>query len=326
MRTCVPLFFGLLVVAAALNASAGESGPSKVPDDAVLARVEDQVVTVGNFRREMETRGGNVPGMFATEEQRRALLEEMIRFRAMVIRAKAEGLDRDPDVVAVFERAMVEKYRGEHLGASDLEISDEEVEAYFAAHQSQFQRPERFKAAIIRVSLPRNATPENREKAGEKIEQALEETRKLAPGTTHFGPVARRYSDDRASRYTGGVIGWLVDDPRRHYKWDRAVLEAVFSLSEPGEIAPVVRTDEGLYLVRLVDHEDAQTRPLEVLAPGIRQRLRHDKNREALDQFEADLLEGMKVEISEDLVSEISPPSPEVPKDRDNKPPRLPEG
>ncbi len=80
-----------------------------------LARVGEEEITVADFLAEVERRSQTAPGIVSTPERRRMLLDEMVRHRALVARARALGYDRHRDVVAVAERMMVETYRREHV-------------------------------------------------------------------------------------------------------------------------------------------------------------------------------------------------------------------
>lgn len=82
--------WSLLLVAplASEGAPAADAGPT------VLARAGEVTIDVEEFRAEMARRGGHVPGAYATVEQRRALLDEMIQSRALALAAIAAGYDR----------------------------------------------------------------------------------------------------------------------------------------------------------------------------------------------------------------------------------------
>lgn len=299
-----------------------------IADNTVLAAVGNEEITVGQFRREMAVRGGGLPGQFATAEQRRALLDEMIRYRAMVARARAEGYETDPEVIAIFERAMVGKFQKDHVVAprENLDVTDEEVAAYYAEHRADYDRPERSRAAIVFFKSNALATKENRQELEERVQQALEEVKSLDPTITHFGPIARKYSDDRASRYVGGVIGWLIKFPDRQYKWEAPVVNAVFSLSEPGQMAPPIRTEKGIYLVRLVDRETASPRPFEQVKNGIFHQLMRSKG-EHLDQaLRADVLAGIDVDVNQEIFSGIEAPASASETVEEQRPPQLPAG
>ncbi len=299
-----------------------------IADNTVLASVGDDQITVSQFRREMAVRGGGIPGQFATTEQRRALLDHMIQYRAMVARARAEGYDKDPDVIAISERAMVGKFQRDQLvdPRENLDVSDEEVAAYYAKHRADYDRPERSKAAIIFFKASPLATEEKKQELRERVQQALNEAKALDPSITHFGPVARKYSEDRASRYVGGVIGWLIKYPNRQYKWELPVVEAVFSLSQPGQIAPVIHTDRGFYLVRLVDRETASPRPFEQVKNGIRHQLMRSRTQQLDQTFGAGVLAGVDIHINQDILSGIEAPITAAETVKEQRPPRLPAG
>ncbi len=299
-----------------------------IADDTVLAAVGDEEITVGEFRREMTVRGGGLPGQFATAEQRLALLDHMIRYRAMVARARAQGYDTDPEVIAIFERAMVGKFEEDHVVAprESLDVTDDEVAAYYAEHREDYNRPERSRAAIIFFKSSPLATEEKQQELEARIQQALDEAKSLDPAITHFGPVARKYSEDRASRYVGGVIGWLIKYPNRQYKWEAPVVDAVFSLSEPGQIAPPIHTEKGTYLVRLVDREAASPRPFEQVKNGIFHQLMRSKG-EQLDQaLRADVFAGINVDVNQEIFSGIEAPASAAAPVEEQRPPQLPAG
>ena len=224
--------------------------------------------------------------------------------------------------VAVFGTSMVTRYQQSHFAQSlqAIQVSDDEVAAFYQSHAQEFAVPPRYQAAIVAIEVPKTATPEAREKARQRAEEALAAAHALDASVHHFGEVASKYSDDRASRYQGGVIGWLIQYQGEHYKWDQKVLDAVFSL-KPGQIGPIVETDHGFYLVRLVDRQEAAARPLAALADGIRQRLLRDKRRAMEDQLYQQLYSDVGVKVDEALLTTIESPQPQK-----AAPPALPTG
>lgn len=310
----------------------GDQGPPllalDLTDATILAEVGADTISVGDFRQEMVRRSGGLPGQFATLEQRRALLEEMVRFRSLVARARADGYDHDPTVVSIFERAMVSRLQEDRRrkNAFGGDVTDQEVAAYYQEHQRDYDRPERIRGAIVFLKGNVNADEAGRDRLESRARTALEEARALDPNITHFGPVARRYSDDRASRYVGGVIGWMIKHPDRQYKWDPAVINGLFALKEPGEIGPIIRTDDGMYLIRLVALEPAQTRPIEEVQLGIRHQLIRNRQQTINDAFEKDVLDGVDVAIDEKVLAGIEAPNPATPNPGEPEPPKLPAG
>ena len=125
----------------------------------VLARVGGEPITVEEFRDEMARRGGRIPGQFSTVEQRQALLDEMIQQRVALQQARKEGLDRDPEYRATIERMLTTQYLRTHLDPEleKIEVTPEEVAAFYAAHRTEFLTPERLRAAWIFLAVSAKA-------------------------------------------------------------------------------------------------------------------------------------------------------------------------
>ncbi|MEM1092807.1 MAG: peptidyl-prolyl cis-trans isomerase [Pseudomonadota bacterium] len=273
----------------------------------VLAQVGDRIITRQAFVDEMALRGGQRAGYFQTPTQRRALLDAMIEHERMLQAALEAGVDERPEVKRAVQRILVDRYRDELLETryEQLTISDDELERYYTKNADKYSRPERRRAALIQVSVAANATDEARKKARQRIEQAAAAAQALGPEVQHFGNVARQFSDDRATRYTGGVIGWLTPGRSSRYKWDQAVIETLFSMQEPGQISPVIETQDGLYIARLVELEAGGARPLEDVAEGIRIALLREKREQVKEALFSD--QGLGAYINEGLLAEIEP-------------------
>jgi len=324
---CVSILFAILALPAAPRIGATPPDASPPPaaslPDGVLAVVGDGTISVTAFTTEMARRGGGLPGQYATPEQRRALLDEMVEFRALAALARREGLDRDPDLVAAFERLLVTRYREKTLKPEldRVTVLDGEVQSFYEQHKQEYAVPERIRAAIVQVRVPPKASEEQWAAAEAKARQALEEAGKLDPATHHFGPVAVRYSDDRASRYQGGVIGWLTRGATHEAKWAPEVVEAAWALQSPGDLAPIVRASDGVYLVRLVDREESKARSFDVLQAGFRNQILRDKQERVYRAFVERTLSAVGARVDTARLDSIPPPETSI---VEKRPPALP--
>ncbi len=287
--------------------------PAPAEADRALALVGDETITVGEFEAEMRERNRRRPGYYASQERREELLQEMIEWRALLAEARSAGVMDDPEFRSLVERMTVQRLRQDRLEAAMAEdrIDEDAIRDYYETNIDEFSRPERRRIAMIRIDRPSEA--DGAEQARMRIEQAREQALALPSETRHFGEVAVAFSSDRTSRYQGGVIGWLVDDPDRGYQWPEAVLEAAFELDEPGQISPVVTTGAGYFLVRLVEREGARTRPLEQVADGIRHRLDRHRARELEAGLVDQIRQAHPVEIDEQRLAGIEPPEATLP-------------
>jgi parvulin-like peptidyl-prolyl isomerase len=300
--------------APAKPAPATPSTPAAAPQ-VVLATVGDQAITVEEFREEMARRGGRIPGQFATVAQRQALLDEMIQQRAALARAREEGLDRDPEYRATIERMLTSQYLRAHLDPEleKIEVTPEEVAAFYDAHRDEFLTPERIRAAWIFLAVSAKADAAQVEKTRQRLVAARDEAAKLPAETRNFGEIAKRYSEDAATRYVGGELGWIYAGQAESYRWGPELVRAAFALPAPGALSEVLRHEKGWYLLKLVEREEAKPTPLEKLAPGIRSRIQKERREAVRASFFERLLTTTPVTVDAARLAAIAPLAPAEP-------------
>lgn len=321
----------MLLVAAGLGATlsapaatAGETGPPGDPARAAqvaaetLAEVAGEPITVDQLRAELARRLERGAPPPRQEAEVAALLEAMVRQRALLAAARAAGYDQRPELIEVWERLVVQAYLRDALEQrlDRLEVSDAEVAAHYAAHAADYAIPGRRQVAIVFYQAG-EADAAARSAARDRAAAARAEAAGLA--VKHFGDLARRDSDHRESRYQGGVVGYLVDppagaDPERLAGLPAEVIAAAARLEKPGELAPVVATAGGFYLVRLAARDAARAQPLEQVAAGIRHQLlraKRDATSAAFEQ-ESRAAAGVRVDAGRlrDLDLPYVPPAP----------------
>jgi parvulin-like peptidyl-prolyl isomerase len=304
--------------------AAASTAPAAEPEGPVVAWVAGRPVTAAALRAEMERRGGRIPGQYQTVEQRRALLDEMIADLAMAETARRQGLDQDPEFRAAFDRMLVQRFEQAHLEPrlEAVEVGEAEIAAYYAAHQDEFRMPERARAAWIFVDVPKRADEAKRAALERRAGEARQAALKLPAATPGFGALAIEYSDDPATRYTGGEIGWVHPGQGDNFRYGPEVLEAALALKAPGELSPVVRTEHGYALVRLVAREEAAPTPLDKLRPRLRNLLLREKREAVRREFHRGLLAALESRIDEAALAAVEPLSAaDAPP---NEPPALP--
>lgn len=272
--------------------------------ESILARVGGVTVTVAEFEREWTRVARSAPTAAPMEAQRRQLLDEMIGFRLRVAAARAAGLDREPELVASFEQALVrrldEQWTDQHRG--ELAVTDEEIAAAYAARQESYRLPPRARAALIWIAAAKGS---DRKAAERRAEKALDEARRLPAEPADFGALAIAYSEERASRYQGGDIGWLAAGGAS--RWPAAVTAAIFALDLPGALSPLVETADGFYLVRLTAREESRLRPLASVRDALRSDLLRAKHQALRAAQSAALAADFPVAVDEALFETLAP-------------------
>ncbi|WP_417567004.1 SurA N-terminal domain-containing protein [Marinobacter sp.] len=194
--------------------------------------------------------------------------------------------------------------------ASNVSVTDSDVEEFYQQNASAFQQPERVDAAYITLSL--GALAENIDISDEELQAyyeqraadlASEERRashilieegseadqtmatikeRLGDGEA-FSDLAKEFSIDTVSAQQGGDLGYAG---RGIY--DKAFEEALFALEE-GEISDPVRTSFGVHLIRLEDVRQSEVPPLSEIEDQLRRELARDKARERFAEVRAQL-------------------------------------
>ncbi len=308
----VPVLALLLSALVGAAAVAGAQPPPAPLPEGVLAVVDGTPITADDFRREMERRGGAQPGTYATAEQRRALLLEIVRARSLAAAARAAGVDQRPEFVATVERLLGAQYLREHL-EPELEavtVGDEEIAAYYEAHRGEFLVPARVRAAWLLVEVARKAGAEERERLRRRAEEARAAAEALGPQVRNLGEVALKYSDDPATRYTGGELGWLHEEQAQGYRWGPELIRRAFEMSRPGELSSVLEHDAGFYVLKLVERESAAPAPLAKMRGGIRSRLLKEKTEAVRTRFFQRLFGQLTIVADPARVDSIAPLAP----------------
>ena len=296
----------MIAAAWLLHAAEGfaQSGGSSGEPGRVLARVGEASVTVAEFEREWTRVARSAATAAPVDEQRRQLLDEMIGFRLRVAAARAAGLDRDPELIASFEQALVRRLDEQWVEShrADLAVTDEEIAAAYAARQESYRLPARSRAALIWIAAAKGS---DRQAAERRAEKALDEARRLPAAPPDFGALAVTYSEERATRYQGGDIGWLaVGEANR---WPSEVTAAIFALETPGALSPLVETADGFYLVRLTAREESRLRPLASVRDALRSELLRAKHQALRAAQSAALAADFPVAVDEALFETLEP-------------------
>ncbi len=281
-----------------------------MPANAV-AVVEGQAITAEAFQAELARRAQTAPGRYADPREKQALLEEMIRLEVLYQKALAAGYDKHPQIAAGIKRMITAKYEEDRLTQlGQPKPSPEEIVDYYRNHPRQFGTPAKVRVALIEFKAARTATAEKRAEIGRKAQAVLAEA-KAAPATDGtFGLLAQTYSEDQASRYRGGDIGWLTAGDT-NAPWDRAVLVAISYLTQSGDFAPVIETPTAFYLVKLVERRPASLRPLAEVKDGIAYLVARQKQEQREQALYQSFKQGLKIRTNYALLESIRPPASE---------------
>ncbi len=175
---------------------------------------------------------------------------------------------------AIEEGLMAEKLQAKL--AEQLQVTDEEVaRAYEQVKLRQILvRPASTAEADTRAALAR----------------ARELVRRIRGGAD-FAEVAKEQSDDELTRESGGDLGFVGHDvlpePVEAVAWDL----------EPGAVSDPIETDEGYYVIQVVERKAAAGEEFEKAKPDLLEQIRQEKADEHFARWFADLRNSAEVSI-----------------------------
>lgn len=131
---------------------------------------------------------------------------------------------------------------------SKTQVTESEI-SNFIQRQSLMQNYSEFKLNHIMISLPKSATPAERQASRKKAEDLLT---RLKQGED-FSQLAVRYSEGQ-NALQGGDLGWLKADQLPTFFMNEIENMTV------GEISPIVRSAIGFHIIQLKDKRDKDSK------------------------------------------------------------------
>ena len=314
-----------LVLLAALGAALvlGVGCKAKVTAPDLLAKVGSREIRVEDFKRELEWRRKNHRPL----PDKEALLEEMITRELLVQKARAAGLENDPDVRRSHESLLASKIQEREMTPrlDAVKPAPEEIRGLYEKNLAQYTRPAKARLALVYIKTEHKMSAEKLAEAEARIQEALKQANALPPSRRGFDRVAVDFSEDQASRYKGGDIGWF-DQDRTVYRWPAEVLSAGFDLRTNGEMSGVIRATNGFYIVSRLDFREALTTPLEQVQAPLQRRVVAEKRQQAEATYRQELRAAALVQCFPQALSQVEYPAADsvVAKSEEPIPPLLP--
>jgi peptidyl-prolyl cis-trans isomerase D len=161
------------------------------------------------------------------------------------------------------------------------EVTREECADWYGRNSSSALTPERLRLRHILLLLAPDA-PESEERKVRNEMAAI--SARIAQGED-FASLARLFSQDAGSAANGGDLGWIQ-------RGDTVpAFEAAALALQPGSVSGPVRTEFGLHLVKMEEHEKERLRSAEEMFPEIREILARQKAAERLQDVLEQLIE-----------------------------------
>lgn len=305
------VLFAAAAAAGLMMLGGGCSKPAAPEDPDVVARVGEGVIRVADVQAEAVRRMeiGRPLG------DKGALLRELVEREALKQHALHLGLPDDPAVRRELDILLISKLRDRELlpRQQEVQITAAAVEAEYQRRIGDFTRPAQIRLAGLVLLCASNATAATQAETRARLEEARRQIlANPAPGgrgpaAQGFGELAIRYSDDQASRYRGGDLGWITS-AAEYSRWPSNVVQAAVAL-EKGQVSEVLPAADGFYLVMKTDERPPQVTPLAAVQENLRRQM-ESREREAVAQaYAQELVNAVQPQIYESRLETVEWPA-----------------
>jgi peptidyl-prolyl cis-trans isomerase C len=266
-----------------------------------LVKVGDTTITLGEFAERLGGQSPYLRARYNSPERRREFLDNMVRFELLALEASKRGFDKSEDVSRIRKQMMVQQMMQDLFDKDGMKLSDitdKEVEEYYAKNKAEFDKPAQVRASHILF---------NDKAAAEKV---LKQLQAKPDDMELFRKLAEQHNQDPATKDSYGDLHFFsaTKDDTEGTEAPRpdAVRKAAFSLEKVGALYPeVVQSEAGFHLVKLTGKREPMKRSLEDARRLIQNRLWREKREEAIDKFVADLRTKANVKENLDLLAKV---------------------
>jgi len=279
----------LLVAAACVWLPVAGCTQASSDESPVLAIVNGKPITQSEF----DVRWAELPEArqagYQREGGKKKFLDDLIARELLLQEARRLGLDQTMDVrekTQRFQEQLALDALMREIANSRVQITQEELEAYYLAHSSAVLATEHIRAAQIIVPT---------------AVQALEVKKQLEEGAD-FAKLAQKVSIDQATKFRGGDLG--------PYRKGAAPpeIEAAILTQTPGTVSEPIKVEAGFALVKVISRDPLDAWSAHVARERLKQELYAEKQRQQYEELLTTLRRKATIRLAE--ASRILPEAP----------------
>ncbi len=193
-----------------------------------------------------------------------------------MMEARGQSFD---DAKQRIKKGMTYQKLMEGMWAGKINVTEDDAKKYYDENKTKFEMPEQVRASHILImpdTKDPNADPNQaKAKAKEKAEDLLEKIKNGAD----FAELAKTNSGDKASAVQGGDLGFFGKG-----QMVPAFDKAVFAL-KPGQVSDIVETQYGYHIIKVTDHNDANTLSFEQAKDDLTKMLTQNKQADFAEEY-----------------------------------------
>jgi len=210
-------------------------------------------------------------------EQYKLLVDRIVQQETVFLAAKRSGIESDSSYradLAATERQLLMKHYYQKTVQSLPAIPDSSVRAYYNAHPTEFAVPGHVRVRHIQVATQARAR---------EVRKKLD--------TTGWEQVCARYSTDKVTAKSGGILGFVNSDTDQVPGVGKApaIVAAAFQLKE-GETSEPLKAGRGWHIIRVDQKTETGPQPYASVEHQIRGNLETERS----EHFQETLLDSLK--------------------------------
>ncbi|MDO8603258.1 MAG: peptidylprolyl isomerase [Candidatus Omnitrophota bacterium] len=232
-----------------------------------------QKAGLGDLTKEVDAQLESIKKGFGSEQEFQKVLKE----RGIDTKALKEDVKKGVYINAYLEKDIFSKV---------TPVTEDQKKQEYETNKDKLNVPDEVSASHILIKADEKATPEEKQKAKEKID-ALRA--RLMSGED-FAKLAKENSED-GSAANGGNLGYF-----RKGEMVKPFEDAAFTL-EKDQISPVIETQFGYHIIKTIDKKAAHTLTYEEVSGDIEKFLMTKNKRDMVSKTVEGLKKGAKIEI-----------------------------
>ena len=286
-------------------ATAPVAAAAPKPEDVILAKVDGDLITEGDFQAAFRLLGQQEQmSILMVQGGKDEFVKRMAESKLLSAKAKRLELDKTSSYQRALDRAKDDLLAREFLTKEGeglqkkLVVSEADVKAYYDRHADKFKQPDLVSVRHILVSVKQGEGQPGVSDAEAKARIAKIQA-ELKKGAK-FDALAKKYSDDPGSKENGGLYadadpsGWVPE------------FGAAARTQTIGKVGAPVKTQFGYHLMKVESRKPSRLVPFEEAKQEAERRAQQERQSVVWNE----LMDGLRKEIPFEVIKPA--PAPKV--------------
>jgi len=270
----------------------------------VIATFDGASITNTYINTYLKSMNPHLKSRYNTPERQNELLSRILETELLTKKAIDSGILDDPNLIMQLKSQIARFYAGSKVKTQieeSLNVSDDDLRAYYNEHKASYDMPEKVKASHILIKINDSRKEDEAKKLAEQV---VAEARKKAKDTKAFEELVKKYSEDEGSKRRGGDLGYF-ERTEEGGKMVKEFSDGAFALKEIGEISDPVKSEFGFHVIMLTGRKDKIEKTFDDVKATVEGTVKSERRKTGFEN----IIEGLKKEyhfnLKEDAVSSL---------------------